>query len=67
MPERTRRMITIQREVWDRDAAAAGSLWDSEKAADALRANGYRVQIVSGDRGSAFWADTETEYRAITD
>ena len=57
-------MITIRQQCWDRATAELGGL-DSQQAADALIAQGYAVDIVDGDWGASYLADTEAEHYAV--
>lgn len=58
--------IRIRQQCWDRVTEALGGL-DSEEAAQALRGQGYEVEIIDGDWGASYYADTEGEHNAVQD
>lgn len=56
--------IRIRQQCWDRATEELSGM-DSEQAAEALRAQGYEVEIIDGDWGSSYRADTEDEHNAV--
>ena len=58
-------MITIRRQCMDRAAAENGSRWDAETTAAGMRQIGHDVQIVEGDWGASYTADTDDEHAAM--
>ena len=56
--------IRIRQQCWDRAAEELGGM-DSEQAAEALRAQGYEVEIVDGDWGSSYHADNDDKHQAV--
>lgn len=59
-------MITIREQCWDRAAAELGGL-SAEAAAEALRILGHAVDVVDGDWGPCYYADTDAEHWAVSD
>ena len=57
-------MIKIRQQCWDRAATELGVL-DSQQAADALIAQGFAVEIVDGDWGASYHAETDDEHNAV--
>jgi hypothetical protein len=49
----------------DRAAAENGSRWDAETTAAGMRQIGHDVQIVEGDWGASYTADTDDEHAAM--
>lgn len=58
-------MITIRKECMDRAARENGSKWDADTTAAELRRQGYAVEVVPGDWGASYFADTEAEHNAV--
>lgn len=58
-------MIQIRQQCWDRAAAELGSKLTADKAAKALRKKGLSVEIINGDWGSSYLADSPEEHDAV--
>lgn len=56
--------IRIRQQSWERATAELGGL-DVHEAAAALCAQGYDVEIIDGDWGASYLADTEDEHEAV--
>lgn len=57
-------MIKIGQQCWDRAAEEMGGI-DAEAAAEMLRKHGYDVEVINGDWGASYRADTDDEHDAI--
>lgn len=56
--------IRIRQQSWDRAAQELGGL-DAEQAAEALRDAGHDVEIIEGDWGVSYYADSSDEHDAV--
>ena len=58
--------IRIRQQCWDRATEEMGGL-NAEQAAKALIEQGYGVELMDGDWGASYHADTEDEHNAVQD
>ena len=58
-------MITIRKQSMDRAAEENGSRWDADTTEQWLRDNGLDVQVVDGDWGPTYYADTDEEHDVL--
>ena len=56
--------IRIREESWNR-AATENSGIDADAALERLESLGYEVELVDGDWGACYYADTDAEHGAV--